>query len=614
MAKRRLVVGGAGLRPVQRQPAVRVRDDFNAGAARAASSDLQAIATGLGQLAPKLGQLAGQLQEKKWEEGRATGAARLAELIQEQGDYASAMRQGLIEAKDNPYFRVGLMEAAGVIAGDQYGDSLRVSSGSLEDRADMAGFDNIQAETYEAAQKRFGPERNNKHFNQAFQNRAMGHTQSARARFAEGQSAAMLEQRADLLYEEAASGIHAAIAENLVGPALADVLTLISDTGYAQGLDGELVNATMANAISDTARSLAETDPHAANRLLDAVEARETGVRAGRAGDERRPLLADTADAKAVFSKARHDVRVITQEVYNQRAFQEAEAKRIEGDAIRSDAMISAFETPDVDDVDWESLFHRAAMNGDERLLGQLITIRDNSRTMRWYTDQEKFASAQIAIWEPGSTFGLDQVMTMLELQTVTSADATELRRMVLARDSYIAGSVADNPLNAATFKQFPIGYFTSEFRDKFGFQGGELFKRAHLALNGYRADYLRVVESGEFGALTLRQQNEYLEQLSRAHIDLHGGGRTTVESISERGTSAPTRIHDVEADWTEVVVLTRGEILQIRDATTFSELDRSLQELVWQFIPSRGQWAEFRDSQVRLLYNQLEETENNEE
>jgi hypothetical protein len=604
MAKRRLVVGGAGLRPVQRQPAVRVRDDFNAGAASGAGSDLAAIAQGLGKLAPKLQQFAGQLQEKKIEEGRAAGVARFAELIQEQADFASAMRQGLIEAKDSPFFRQGLMEAAGIVAADRYGDTLRTASGGIEDRSDIGRFDEVQAESYEAAVASFGDEGKSRAFNEAFNNRALGHTTSARSRFAAGQSSAMLEERGDLLYEETTSSIAVAIAEGADGAQMAEVLTRIADTAFGQGLTGSLVNAALTSAIVDTAVSLAETDPHAANRLLDAVEDREAGVRTGRVDDERRPLLADTKQAKAALTKARRDVRLITQDTYRFSRFREAEDLRIEADAVRSDALELYFEAEDVDDVNIEPLLQRAITIGDERLVGDLQAIRENMRSARWYTDQEKLASAQIAIWEPGSGFDMSNVSSMLARKEVTLADARSLAASVGSRDSMLAGTAADHPLNNLYFKQFTDADFTREFRDKFGFQGGQLGKLANLAMNGYRTDYLRAVEDGTFEAMTSQQKNDFLQELFRVHVDLRGGGRSTIESITQQGSLAPgAKIHDPTADWTVDLVLTRAEISRINEAERFSDLSFSDQELIW-LLSTPAQWQEFKDSQNRLLLN----------
>lgn len=578
MPKQRLVVGGSGLRPVQRQPSVRVRDDYVAGAAaRGASADLEQVARAFGQIAPSLGNLAVNLQEKKRQEGLEAGRARFEELAQSQEDFGEAMRLGLVEAKNNPFFRAGMLESAGRIAADRYGDALRGAAGAIEDRSDIAAFDQVQQATFEAAMEEFGVSARGELFQRAFQHRASALSTAQRTAFSEGVSAAMLMQRADLLFEEMSSTLSEALANGLSVEDIAREGTRLSDEAFGQGMKGEIVNPIIAEVFATQAMGLAENDPHAAQRLLEAARL----VEAGNRDSDRRPLLANTRRGAAILREAESAVSRIEQNSYRFRAFQEEQERAEISREIANDMMLQYFEAEDVDDVDIEPLLLRATQNGDFRLVANIQAIRESYREARWYTDQEKLAEAQIAIWAPGSAFDVLNVSDMLARKEVTIADARALESEIMNRDRFLASASGDNPLNDPYFGQFSDGDFTREFRDKFGFQGGELGRLANLAMNGFRTDYLRAVESGRWAEMNGSQKNEFLQELFRTHVDLRGGGRSTIESMTEEGSLAPAAsIHNREVDWSETLVFTRQEIMRFH-STPWDELEDSERELI---------------------------------
>jgi hypothetical protein len=562
---------------------------------------LAKLAEGLGNIAPALGSLAVQLQEKRRTEGIAEGRARFAELAQDQEDFGSAMRQGLIEAKDNPFFRAGLLEAAGVVTADRYGHALKIAAGDIEDRSDMAAFDKTQQAVYDEVVAGIGPEGTNDLFDRAFQNRALGHSQSERSKFAAGVSPALLEQRKNLLYEEAASTITIGLEQGLNAAQCGAALTRVADTGFVQGLRAPVINEIVSKAIVARAVDLADTDGYTARRLLEV--AKEVFV--GPEGDAKRPTLFHTKQAQAVLVQAETDVARVEQNAYRFGVFKEAQERKAVGDQIVQDAMELYIGAEDVDDVNLEPLLARATVAQLPTLVGDLQRMRENFRSVEWYTDQEKYAQAQIDIWAPGSVFGIQNVSRMLADKDVTTPDARALISEIQQRDSFNQGSTEDHPLKDINYNEYPVGYFTREFRDEFGISGAELSKRANLAYSGFRADYLRAVRDGTWAGLEpINGRDEWLRKLARAHIDLRGGGRTSVETVVEAGSKAGrASIHNPVADWTEVLVLTRTEIARIREADSFADLSHSDQELIW-FLATKDTWKDFIAAQNRLLLN----------
>jgi hypothetical protein len=383
------------------------------------------------------------------------------------------------------------------------------------------------------------------------------------------------------------------------------------------------VNETLARAFTAAAVDLASEDSFAARRLLDAADHVMTGPKGGK-----RQSLFLTEKAQAALVKAKEDVSAIEQNTYRFAAFKRGEEKRIAADGVMATAMDLFFEAEDVDDVDLEPLIQQAAELNLPGLVDDLRRMQESFRGARWHTDVEMMAQAEIDIWEPGSTFGMRDVARMVANRNLTEPDSRVLRSQITQRDNWLAaGSGAgDNPFRDPVFASYTQGMFTREFRDKFGFQGGELSKRANLALNDFRQHFLQMWESGEWQQKSYQEQNAMLQGLFRNYVDLRGGGRDLVSTVSETGSIAPTAsYHNPSADWQTTLVLSRGEILRFSelrgkpvDEIAASLTDADL-ELFQMYVPINKQAIEeFISFQLRLLQNiagaeQETDTETNE-
>lgn len=550
MAKRqRLVVGSSGLRPVERRPAARVRDEFVPGAAaRGASSDLEQVARGLGQLAPNLTQFAISLQEKRRQEGIAAGRARFEELAQEQEDFGEAMRKGLVEAKDNPFFRAGLLEAAGRIAADRYGDELRVAHAQMPDKTDFGSFDKMASELFEQHREALGDVTGNELFAAAFNNRTQAHRASERANFANGLSGALLEQRADQLYAEIANAIDIGLDNDLPVEAVGAEITRLLDMAYTQGMNGTQINMIAGQALKAAATELASLDPNNALEILDGLG---ESVLSGPQADGKRTALTRTRQGDALINEAREAASAIIQRNYRFADYQQAQEMQLQTNEIYTAALGAMLDANDPTAVDL-SPFIANMREINPTAAATLVSLQASLGEGAFRTDEAVFNRAFNRLMNGDPSVTPQYVGGLVDGRLLTVQDGLTLINAY--HQMQADGGASDrDPIFQNTLNDINRG-----FQDTTGVLGGARGEAANRAEASLYHDYLTAKASGEYEALAPSQRVEWLRERAAHWIKYYGGGDLIASELEGKTVQA---FIGGTVDPTKFVVLTEQQV-----------------------------------------------------
>ena len=219
--------------------------------ASSAGSDLAQIAQAFGALSPTLARMGQQIGERKAQSATIAGEEAARVLEQSKLDYHEAIKRGLIEPNDSPWFRYGLKKQGGINAALRYQRELTAAVQDLPEEASLADFESFEREWFkEWSAKNIGEQRDEA-FVQGFAASAAQARQGIALAFASRQNQAALK-----LFEEGLSSRLGAIASGLAQGA--------GDAEYADA-------AEKMNAILTDAESI---NPRIRSRLTELV----TGV------------------------------------------------------------------------------------------------------------------------------------------------------------------------------------------------------------------------------------------------------------------------------------------------------------------------------------------------
>lgn len=538
MAKRRLIAG-SGLRPVQRGTAVRVRDDFNAGAARGASSDLEQIASGLGQLAPKLQGLALSLNEKKRQEGQAIGRTRLVELAQEQESMGEAVRLGLLEFKDNPFARAGLLEQAGRISGDRYGDELRLAVAQIEDKSDIATYDRVAAEVFAKHQDAAGPSGKNKFFRNGFATSSQAATTNQRVQYAANQSAELVGVAGDQLFEEAFGKIETSLIDGIAAADIGAELTAMGNEAILNGMNKTLVNNTIVEAVAQKAIELAHRSPEQAAPLLDILD----NVIGGSGP------LSRTRTGTATINAALDKIETVVQRGYKFDDFQARAAK----DELIASTTAAAFEelvaSGDPTAVDLAPYIAKLVDGGAGNAANGLRSIQNALAAGEFGTEEAVFRQLSTRIWTNGDVTETE-VANATGLGKLSTPDGQNLVRQIESqRRNARAGQGATDPIFANTLTDV-----SRSFQDSLGVLGGLRGEQASRAEASIQWDYYSARDAGVFDEMADADRAAWLRERASHWIEYYGGGKPIGQELKGRAIQAFIGRKDA---WQQNVVVT---------------------------------------------------------
>ncbi len=234
---------------------------------RAGVNPLQQLAEGLAAVAPAGRDLAMLLQERESKAEFEAGRQTVEGLREEAASYQDAIKKGLIDPSESPWFRRGAEEQFGRLAADSFGSQLAHNALlELQDSTDPEDFEKFAAEQRSAFFETLGEDGEGAAFLAGFSPRADAHFQNARNSFNAQAGARLVAQVNQQTYQEHMNTIQQGIDLELDLEVIAEGINLTNDRGFATGLAGRAANELSIQAVVDAAESIGD------ERVLDLLQ------------------------------------------------------------------------------------------------------------------------------------------------------------------------------------------------------------------------------------------------------------------------------------------------------------------------------------------------------
>lgn len=267
--RRRIPLGGAGLRPERFRPTAAPVDRF---VNPERQDRLRQLASGLSQLAPALTQATMVSLEKDNEKARLEGEERARELVQEGLTYRKAIEDGLITPDQSPWFRQGAREFFGRNAGTRYRDflSTRLARSAVAESTELSDFDALEREARaEFVASELGEEPDQAAA-LAFGRSADALVSGVRSQFAQAAGQRLVRNTRDEVQSSIMGVALDAHTGNVTPEAAASVIKMDVERAINMGFtDKGSVNRLAAQAIIDAARRTNDED---LLQILDHIE------------------------------------------------------------------------------------------------------------------------------------------------------------------------------------------------------------------------------------------------------------------------------------------------------------------------------------------------------
>jgi hypothetical protein len=487
------------------------------------------------------------------------------ELAQEQEDVGAAVRQGLIEFKDNPFARAGLLEQAGRIHGDRYGDELRLAVAQLPDKTDMAAYDRVAGEVFARSQEASGDSGKSEFFRNAYTTTTQAHTTAQRHAFAQQQSAALVGVASDQLYEEVFGKIEISIQEGITQENLGQVLTEIGNNAVLNGMDGTLVNHTIVEAVSQAAIEMARRDPSQALGMLDILDHVQGGS----------GPLSRTRQGSSVINAAADSISKIVQRDYRFQAWQEQrELSELTADTYTTaiDEMLTADDPTTVDLAPYIAKLSEA---GNASAASALLSVQNALSGGEFNTVETVYTALATRIWRDGDVSEVE-VMNTVGARQLSMVDANNLISMIGTRKREDAtGQSGTDPIFANALTDIARG-----FQDSLGVLGGLRGEQASKAEASLQWDYYRARDAGTFEEMDDASRAAWLRERASHWVEYYGGGKPIGQEL--KGATAQAFLGQENA-WRDTVVMgsdqLNGLVLRLAEkALTYADLQTMTQ------------------------------------
>jgi hypothetical protein len=210
-----------------------------------AGNDLSQIASALQGIAPSLSRYAVDEGQRRKEQNTREGEHTAKVLEETRLDYAEAVKKGLIEPNDNPWFRYGLRRQQGLTSAMKYQRELTAAAQELPEEATLADFENFEREWFESWKAdNIGETAKDESFTQGFANAAAQARQGVALQFAQRANDASLK-----LFEQG--------VQQRVNAVLSALTSSSEDEDYA--LAAKQVNSIIAESVVDNPRFRSRT-------------------------------------------------------------------------------------------------------------------------------------------------------------------------------------------------------------------------------------------------------------------------------------------------------------------------------------------------------------------
>jgi hypothetical protein len=360
----------------------------------------------------------------------------------------------------------------------------------------------------------------------------------------------MLSQRLDLLYSQAAESLTLVTTGEASVEAVAAAITQYGDEAYLQGIDGSVINDTLARALTQTAIGWADDDPAAADELLEIAEQILTGPRKA---DGRRASLFATRQGRGLLAQAEDAIAGINQR--NSRYFQWE--RQVERDAASEEVYVNyaaaLAEAENPARVDIRQYQNDLIAAGDYNGAARLNAVREAHTQGRWSTDEAVKSRLFQRIHLEGDV-RTAEIMDQVAARRLTVMDANFL---LGERDALIAAAqTGDNPMRDPIYTRALDG-INPAFKDQFDVMGGARGEQVNRAKAALSSAYARLLESGQWQTMSYSERINWMREAQSEVIRLYGGG----DADTDEAFGGEARLGDPTADWRSVVVITEAQL-----------------------------------------------------
>lgn len=244
-----------------------------------AGRDLAQLAGALQDFAPSLARFAEVEEAQKSEKEKIAGENKAREIQQQGLTYAEAIKQGLIEPHQSPWFRLGAYETFGRVSGSHYADEFDVAfkQSDAAQSTDPKDFDAFEQKfRADWTEKNLG-DKQDPYFQNAFGHTADNRIAGLRANFSQEAGAHLVKQNGEAFHAEVFQTISNAynvvrtMGGKLDGAFIASQIKLAQDRQKAAGVDYKVTNPLVASAITQAAKRFGDVS------ILDAMDSVKIG-------------------------------------------------------------------------------------------------------------------------------------------------------------------------------------------------------------------------------------------------------------------------------------------------------------------------------------------------
>lgn len=410
-----------GLTPEILRPAAAPVDIF---ARTNAGQQLSQLAEGLSTLSPSLSRYAEITGERSSAQARMAGENRARQLQEEGKTYAQAVKEGLIEPHQSPWFRLGAYETFGRVAGNHYADELEVAFAQSDaaQSSEPSAFDAFERQYRKQwAAEKLG-DKVDPYMESAFGKTAEERVESQRASFARQAGAKLVQQTGEAFHAEVFQTLARFRGGEVHAEELGQLIKIAQDRQHAVGVPYQTLNQLTASAITAAAKRFNDT------ALLDVLDE----IKAGSG------TLAGTSYGSKMREEAENEIATVNQSRANAEYQDRERRDRVAVEGITSKMVDELAAAPNPSLVDIRP-YLAAVSKIDPSKATTFLGMRDAFAKREYNDDPEVKSSLLLGIHTsaPGDYGYTTQAKLDRALagKTISPATYSELSAQIKTRD-----------------------------------------------------------------------------------------------------------------------------------------------------------------------------------
>lgn len=278
MARGRRLFVGSQLEPERLQPAASPVDAF---VRTGEGSGLAQLAQSLSAVAPSLARFTAVMADQRNAEQAALGEQKARELHEARVTFNDAIKKGLIEEHQSPFFMAAFKQQSGRLAAGDYDAALRVAmseDAGLQSSTDLGDFDAFESKFRQQwLAENVGDKNRDVHFEEGFGRMVDGFTLDAKRQFSQTLGARVKAQAGENLQREIGQILDLHAGESRP-EAVEGINAVIKAYLMANPKGGTLANEKAAAAVLQYAEGLAQDgDPNAEETAVELLKTISAG-------------------------------------------------------------------------------------------------------------------------------------------------------------------------------------------------------------------------------------------------------------------------------------------------------------------------------------------------